>query len=211
MFSHLAAAALLVLPLSQAASLASRHDDHDHTASHALPDAWYHADDHPAHALFRRQSEPTDGVTYPTVGSAQWAKAYPSGTPNVKELPQAWVDALNKAVAAGQIPNISVSTVDSEGFTHYAGGGNPNGKEICSTTYQCKIPGDIWDAPNGTLACGFDDGPLPPSPKLYEFLKANDQKATHFFIGSNILQYPKEFMQAFETNQDDIAYVQSLI
>ena len=43
------------------------------------------------------------------------------------------------------------------------------------------------------------------SDTLYGFLKENNVKATHFFIGINILNNPKEFLSAFEGNQDDIA------
>ena len=52
--------------------------------------------------------------------------------------------------------------------------------------------------------------PLPPrgiqpSDGLYAFLRQNQVKATHFFIGTNILNYWNEFNTAFQTNQDDIA------
>jgi chitin deacetylase len=45
------------------------------------------------------------------------------------------------------------------------------------------------------------------SDKLYQFLQQNNQHATHFFIGVNILNNPKEFLTAFQTLQDDIAFV----
>lgn len=82
---------------------------------------------------------------------------------------------------------------------------DPTGKEVCSSTYECRADGDIWDAPDGMTAFGFDDGPLPASPTLYKFLKLNNQHATHFFIGSNILYNSKIFLQAYQDNQDDIA------
>ena len=43
--------------------------------------------------------------------------------------------------------------------------------------------------------------PLPPqtSDKLYQFLQQNNEHATHFFIGTNILANPKEFTTAFDT------------
>ncbi len=44
-----------------------------------------------------------------------------------------------------------------------------------------------------------------PSDKLYAFLQQNQVRATHFFIGVNIIQFWKEFNIAFQTNQDDIA------
>ena len=50
------------------------------------------------------------------------------------------------------------------------------------------------------MGISFDDGPLPPAGKLYDFLKANKQKATHFMIGNNILANPTIFTEAFATN-----------
>jgi peptidoglycan/xylan/chitin deacetylase (PgdA/CDA1 family) len=52
--------------------------------------------------------------------------------------------------------------------------------------------------------------PLPsrviqPSDSLYAFLRKNQVRATHFFIGMNIIYNPTEFNLAFQTNQDDIA------
>lgn len=63
---------------------------------------------------------------------------------------------------------------------------SPTGKTICSATYGCYGPEDLWNAPTGTVALSFDDGPLAPSPRLYAFLKQNNVHATHFFIGGNI-------------------------
>lgn len=43
--------------------------DHSHVARNKLlPDTWYHPEDHPVYDLFRRAG-PTDGATYPVVGS----------------------------------------------------------------------------------------------------------------------------------------------
>lgn len=40
---------------------------------------------------------------------------------------------------------------------------------------------------------------------MYEFLQAKELKATHFFIGKNVLTNPQLFLTAFEVLQDDIA------
>jgi chitin deacetylase len=40
---------------------------------------------------------------------------------------------------------------------------------------------------------------------LYAFLKAQNTKATHFFIGVNIIYNLPQFNYAYETLQDDIA------
>ena len=169
MFSSLAGLFLLLLPLSSSVRGAAipRHDnDHDHLSQSSLPTAWFHNDDHPAHALFRRQSTPSS--TFPVVGSSTWAAAYPAGTPVASQMPQPWIDALNAAVQAGKIPNVPPPTQTAASTTPiYAQGYNPNDPSVCSTSYGCRNPGDIFDAPNGVMAIGFDDGPLPVNHPLF--------------------------------------------
>ncbi|KAI0053655.1 carbohydrate esterase family 4 protein [Auriscalpium vulgare] len=207
----------LLLALS-AASLAAaaphpahdrdRDHDHDHTAPRALSSQWFHPDNHPAHALFRRQTNSTapTPTQFPAVGSPAWAAAYPQGTPDSNAMPQAWKDALAAAVQAGKIPTIAPSHQSSPSADPTYGSLNPNGPQVCSATYQCVIPGDteVWNAPPGVIGISFDDGPLPTSDKLYAFLAANHVRATHFYIGENILENWKEFNAAF-ANGDDIA------
>jgi peptidoglycan/xylan/chitin deacetylase (PgdA/CDA1 family) len=119
-------------------------------------------------------------------------------------MPQAWKDALSAAVAAGKIPNIPVpSSINSN--VVYPTGVNGLSPEICSAYYKCRAAGDMWDAPTGKIGIGFDDGPSLGSTQLYDFLAANNQKATHFMIGINILNNPQLFLRAFNDLQDDIA------
>ena len=60
------------------------------------------------------------------------------------------------------------------------------------------------------LCASSEFDPLPPpgvqaGDGLYTFLRQNQVKATHFFIGMNILNNWNQFNTAFQTNQDDIA------
>jgi len=177
-------------------------------ASPLSASAWSLPEDHHAYSLFRRTqtSSPTDGVTYPTVGSSAWYNAYPQNLDSaVSMMPKAWVTALNAAVKAGKIPNIPPSTMGSNGVPVYPSGYSPTSSEVCSGTEQCRIPGDIWDAPANHVGCGFDDGPLPPTTKLLAYLKQQKQHATHFFIGLNIINNANEFLATHLTNHDDIA------
>ncbi|KAJ7027130.1 carbohydrate esterase family 4 protein, partial [Mycena alexandri] len=195
-------AALCVLPLLTAASPA-RHDDHEHSHNVAkrLPSAWFHDSDHPVHALFKRGA--TDGVTYPPVGSETWSSAYPASTPDVNALPAEWTAALNDAITRKVIPDIPLAKNTTEdGDPVYPTGSDPNSPEICSATYGCKIPGDIWDGPDGYLSLSFDDGPEAGTPSLLPFLQAQNQTATHFMIGGNILNSPDQFLQAFNLSHD---------
>ncbi|TBU32745.1 hypothetical protein BD311DRAFT_713628 [Dichomitus squalens] len=193
---------LLATALSAAAAVPHDSHDHDHALDKALPGRWYHDDDHPVHALFKRGA--TDGITYAAVGSPEWSAGFPLKVdPNA--LPQAWVDAYNSAKSAGKIPtNVPVATQSNGGNPTY-GNLDPNGDVVCSATYKCRSPGDIWDAPDGVFGSSFDDGPLDTSQALYELLHENNLKTTHFYIGTNILWYPNEFLYAWNTLQSDIA------
>ncbi|KAL0961412.1 hypothetical protein HGRIS_006361 [Hohenbuehelia grisea] len=175
--------------------------DHQDIARGALPNRWFHDDAHPVHQLFKRGPS-TDGVEYAEVGSPTWSTAFPNGTPDVEQLPAIWVKALDDAVAAGKIPDTPIAKAHGSDNPTYPHGVDPTSPEVCSATYQCKIPGDIWDGPDGTFSTSFDDGPLPPSTKLNSFLKANDERATHFMIGTNIRANPKIFTETFEMGSD---------
>ncbi|EIW76113.1 carbohydrate esterase family 4 protein [Coniophora puteana RWD-64-598 SS2] len=200
--SRLASSVLLaVVTLATASHSAKIANDYDQPSS-----AWYQPDDHPVHALFKRGHVAVDAtMSYPEVGSAQWRAGYPAAEAPTETLPKAWVDRLNAAVTAGKIPNIPQSILTQGVAPTYPEGYDPNNSTVCSSTYKCITPGDIWDAPTGKLALSFDDGPLPASTALLQFLAKNKQKATHFFIGTNILNNPQVFKTAFNDNKDDIA------
>ncbi|KAG5724345.1 Chitin deacetylase [Termitomyces sp. T112] len=187
-------------PLAHAARFRVPHD-HSHSVEKRLPTSWYQPEDHPVHALFKRD-QPTDGTNYPQVGTPTWSSAYPASSPDVNALPQQWVDALNDAVEAGNIPNIPQSKNTPNTNPVYPMGYNPNGAEICSATYKCRIPGDIWDAPANYFGISFDDGPTEASPRLLQFLEAHNQKATHFMIGVNIIENPQLFLDIFHAGHD---------
>ncbi|KAG9017521.1 hypothetical protein FRB90_000946, partial [Tulasnella sp. 427] len=129
---------------------ADNHADHAHTGrslfeAYGVSD-WAHPADHPVNALFRRQASNL------TVGSTEWAAQYPAGKPDPTTMPQAWKDALAKAVAAGQIPTVPLS---NEG--NYPHGVDPNDPTVCNSASECKVDGDIWNAPDGMLGLNFDD------------------------------------------------------
>ncbi|KAF7336102.1 Carbohydrate esterase family 4 protein [Mycena venus] len=197
-------AALLALPLlTSASSIQGRHDDHSHTAAQLLPSTWFHDSEHPVHELFRR-GDATDGVTYSTVGSQAWSAGYPSpwstASSDANALPAAWVAALNDAVSRKVIPDVPIPKLGADGNPAYPSG-DPNGPEICSGTYGCRIEGDIWDGPQG--GC-FDDGPADGTADLLSFLAEKNQRVTHFLIGSQIIYLPDDFTKMYNMG-DDIA------
>ncbi|KAJ6539347.1 hypothetical protein B0H19DRAFT_1269671 [Mycena capillaripes] len=189
---------VLIFPLlSTAASLRHRHHDHSHTISKRLPSTWYHRSDHPVHALFKRDAA-TDGATYDQVGSPTWSAKYPESTPDSKAMPTEWLDALN----AAEIPDIPVATNLPDENPTYPSGFDPNGEVVCSATYKCRNPGDVWDGPDNSIGISFDDGPQPASDTLLKFLQDNNETATHFMIGVNIIAYPTQFLAAFGMGGD---------
>ena len=57
------------------------------------------------------------------------------------------------------------------------------------------------------IGLSFDDGPVgdpDASPRLYDFLKEQNQKISHFMIGANIRDNPQVFLRAFQELEDDI-------
>ncbi|KIJ57012.1 carbohydrate esterase family 4 protein [Sphaerobolus stellatus SS14] len=182
----------------------SHTDNHNHVDSinRRLPSTqWYHDEDHPVNALFKRDTA--------TPGTAAWQAQYPPPGPNTMTagaLPQAWLDALHAAEAAGLIPDIPVSFAPPDGSSPvYPNNADPTSQEICSSTAKCRGNGDIWDAPDNTVAIGFDDGPEEGSALLYDFLQQNNIPSTHFMIGSNIVWSYPLFQRAFVELNVDIA------
>ncbi|WAR58831.1 hypothetical protein PtB15_10B170 [Puccinia triticina] len=55
---------------------------------------------------------------------------------------------------------------------------------------------DIVHPDPNTWVVNFDDGPLPPSETLYKILDELELKATHFWIGGNVLKYRELALKA---------------
>ncbi|KAF9266360.1 glycoside hydrolase/deacetylase [Marasmius fiardii PR-910] len=175
---------------------------HGHRITRRYFDDWSQPQGHSVNRLFKRGS--TDGAQYPAVGSSEWSSKYPTEnkTPDRSSTPKEWLDALNAAVAAGNIPNTPIATMGPNGSPVYPNNQDPSSPNICSSTYQCRSQDDIYDGPDGIFAVSFDDGPLPPTTTLVNFLKSNNEIATHFMIGYNILTNPQQFSQIFDYGGD---------
>ncbi len=95
-------------------------------------------------------------------------------------MPQAWKDALDAAVKAGKIPDIPPS-ISTGGNPTYPDGLDPMSDEVCSATYKCRNPDDVWDAPDGHVGIGFDDGPeaVRDNPTLSACTLKSDRHAGH--------------------------------
>ncbi|KAF8639061.1 hypothetical protein AX17_001757 [Amanita inopinata Kibby_2008] len=59
------------------------------------------------------------------------------------------------------------------------------------------LPPDVFQVPEpNTLGYGFDDGPNCSHNAFYDYLSSQNQKATMFFIGSNVMNWPLEAQRA---------------
>ncbi|KAH9482648.1 Chitin deacetylase [Psilocybe cubensis] len=171
-----------------------------HLPFNSLSNDWFHDDDHPVHALFKRA--PGEDIEFPSIGTPAWASGYPPGPPDPALLPVEWVRALEEAIAAGKIPDIPQTTNYQGSSPVYPYGINPSSPEICSSTYKCRIPGDFWDSPNGVFGSSFDDGPTPSTPLLVDFLSSVNQTTTHFMIGIKMLYQPTQLQAMIDAGHD---------
>ncbi|KAJ7086787.1 carbohydrate esterase family 4 protein [Mycena belliarum] len=136
------------------------------------------------------------GYTYAPVASA--LANFPPLTPGVFVSSLLPGDSAGKAkfqaMSAG-IPNIAPKN-GSAGYP-------PADPDCWWTVSQCVVPKlaglkpDVAFVPEPkTLGYGFDDGPACGHNVFYDYLAANKQKATFFYIGKNVLNYPLEAQRA---------------
>ncbi|VDB96845.1 unnamed protein product [Peniophora sp. CBMAI 1063] len=67
----------------------------------------------------------------------------------------------------------------------------------CTTPKLAGLPNDTWFMPEPmTMGIGYDDGPNCSHNAFYDFLEQQNQKATMYYIGSNVLDWPLEAQRA---------------
>ncbi|KAF7320682.1 NodB-like proteiny domain-containing protein [Mycena chlorophos] len=128
------------------------------------------------------------------------------------EIPPIWkvvqsVQSDAEGYALFQKLNASAPNIAPKGFN---GTLNPNLNYDTATDPDCywtatqcltpKAPGlapDVGQVPEPkTLGYGFDDGPYCGHNEFYDFLTTNNQKATFYYIGSNIADNPWQAQRA---------------
>ncbi|KAH7886777.1 carbohydrate esterase family 4 protein [Phlebopus sp. FC_14] len=104
-----------------------------------------------------------------------------------------------------QIPNIAPKGTQPQSLEgNWSGLSYPSSDPDCWWTYdQCTtpklsgLPPDLAAVPEpDTLGYGFDDGPNCSHNAFYDYLQQNNQKATMFYIGSNVMDWPLEAQRA---------------
>ncbi|KAG0149949.1 hypothetical protein CROQUDRAFT_652927 [Cronartium quercuum f. sp. fusiforme G11] len=141
----------------------------------------------------------------PPIGSPLWYHLYPNPTQIGPYPRRQWVRRLNWLKKNSTDPAllralaIPKTKVELDGYVTYPAGiqlGNGD-SGVCNWERSgCLVDAehgyerdlDVVDSDNGTWVVSFDDGPLPPSKTLYDALDQFDAKATHFWIGGNVLK-----------------------
>jgi len=83
-------------------------------------------------------------------------------------------------------------------------------KTECTTPKISGVPDDVATVPEPmTMGYGFDDGPNCSHNIFYDYLAEQNQKATMFFIGSNVLDWPYEAMRALDEGHEICAHTWS--
>ncbi|KAJ8085309.1 hypothetical protein PM082_004104 [Marasmius tenuissimus] len=77
----------------------------------------------------------------------------------------------------------------------------------CVTSKANGVPSDVAKIPEPmSIGYGFDDGPNCSHNAFYDFLQEKNQKATMFFIGSNVLNWPLEAQRALYDGHEMCAH-----
>jgi len=136
------------------------------------------------------------------------AYSYPPVAQNLANFPPIWQPAtLLASDTAGQamwsqisagVPNIAPKGQlnNSVNGTVYSTATDPDcwwTALHCTTPKLAGLPPDLTTVPEPkTLGYGFDDGPNCTHNGFYDFLASQNQKATMFYIGSNVINWPLE-------------------
>ncbi|KAJ3807322.1 carbohydrate esterase family 4 protein [Lentinula aff. lateritia] len=116
------------------------------------------------------------------------------------------------SISANIPSNISVKVLTQPPASNYSSD-DPDCWWTYSLCTEPKLPGlpvDISAAPEpSTLGYGFDDGPNCSHNAFYDFLQSQNQKATFYFIGSNVADWPLEAQRALADGHEICAHTWS--
>ncbi|BGP57118.1 hypothetical protein JCM8202_000560 [Rhodotorula sphaerocarpa] len=153
--------------------------------------------------------------SYPPVAALLAAKAFPPiwQIANLSTA-QSEVSALFQSLN-GSIPNIAPKGTPTGNFTgvNYNGNQDPD----CWWTWkQCHTPKmqgilpDIYNVPEpNTWGFTLDDGPNCSHNAFYDFLWEQKQKATMFYIGSNVMDWPLQAQRGLSDGHEICAHTWS--
>ncbi|KAK0491978.1 carbohydrate esterase family 4 protein [Armillaria luteobubalina] len=120
--------------------------------------------------------QPATILSDDTVAQAKWQSISGSVPTNISGTP------------SGDFSNVSYTAADPDCWWTY---------HQCVEPKLEGIPPDVSSVPEpDTLGYGFDDGPNCSHNAFYQYLTDQDQKATMFYVGSNVIDWPLEAQRA---------------
>ncbi|KAF8151588.1 hypothetical protein B0H34DRAFT_664787, partial [Crassisporium funariophilum] len=103
-------------------------------------------------------------------------------------------DIPTKGTPTGDITGVNYTASDPDCWWTYS---------KCTKPKWAGIPEDIDTVPEPrTLGYGFDDGPNCSHNAFYDYLKEHNQKATMFYIGSNVMNWPLEAKRGYDDGHE---------
>ncbi|CDH56570.1 chitin deacetylase [Lichtheimia corymbifera JMRC:FSU:9682] len=131
-----------------------------------------------------------------TYNKAEWPTVWDTATTNGMNT-SAEFKALWDSIDWSKAPNVQPRAIGPDGGLVMQGYDTQNDPDCWWSSSGCTVPklkdvnADIYycDEPE-TLGLTFDDGPNCSHNAFYDFLEQNKQKASMFYIGSNVLAWP---------------------
>ncbi|KAI8362766.1 hypothetical protein BD560DRAFT_373642 [Blakeslea trispora] len=171
-----------------------------------LPHFSWHHRPHPAHPV------PTGPINTHIRFNAS---AYPSRwkTPDVRHSE---VQAAIRSIDWNYVPKLAPHFIPGIVYDYEKDEGCWRSNKVCSTPKVAYLPDDIAECYLARdFGLTFDDGPLARNtstdrvPYLYDYLAHQDQTATLFMIGSNIVAFPDAVLRAFQSGHHLCAHTWS--
>ncbi|KAH7910673.1 carbohydrate esterase family 4 protein [Hygrophoropsis aurantiaca] len=172
----------------------------------------------PSNAQNRSTEQEEAGITDQTAECQPYD--YPPVDAAIGNFPVNWATATilpNDIAAAakyqsivGLIPNIAPKGTQPGSLDGvFDGSYNDTDPDCWWTSTGCTIPkhpgipADIITTPEpSSLGYGFDDGPNCSHNAFYDYLWQKNQKATMYYIGSNVMDYPLEAQRALKDGHE---------
>lgn len=174
----------------------SRRRDRTEASQHSIKDPadqckWYELPN--SHKL--RSAYPEDGIASIVDGDHQ--------------AQQVWNDIKSSGIIPANV-NVKQGTADHMGIEQSAMQSYPQADPDCwwsasgcTSPKHDRISHDVTECPEpSTWGLTFDDGPNCSHNAFYDFLGRNKLKATMFFIGTNVLNYPLQAQRALADGHD---------
>ncbi|KAI9011892.1 chitin deacetylase 1 [Phycomyces nitens] len=131
-----------------------------------------------------------------TINAAEWPSSWTIATSNGMNTSKEFT-ALYNSIDWKSAPNIPVRKLSATGGLDMTGYDTATDPDCWWSATQCVKPktaginADIYDCPQpNTWGLTFDDGPNCSHNAFYDFLEEKKQKASMFYIGSNVLNWP---------------------